>query len=280
MTDAKKDYSKEPITLNETFIELFDRLEILGDYKGFFNTWECPDPLHYSTTRISRNIYKFPTEDVIKLTKIALKEIEVLMNKEKAILNKTRIIDIDEYDDPELREMDILFRTKDEVKERVYTEIRLELLFYKTNLEIILQDLYTSENSLKDKNIETKVEIIIGDDFKFSQLKQIGNTILDKYQTALLFDYLRKKELILRVYEENNDALSKLVAALTGHSDQNLRTKDGFGAIANIKSDNLKNKLKADSSNYNLNVVRKALLLIISQIDEDIMTENKRVQKK
>jgi hypothetical protein len=101
---------------------------------------------------------------------------------------------------------------------------------------------------------------------------------LDIRQTALLFYYLREFELVLKY---NDDSLVKIICALTGHSEQNIRTKKGFGIIQDIKRDipDTKTRQFKEVPNYNLNVLRSVLNEIIEEIDEQTKKNLERDKK-
>lgn len=88
--------------------------------------------------------------------------------------------------------------------------------------------------------------------------------VLDIYQTALFFYYLKKHKGINPVSAKS---LARLVSSLTGHSEHNIRTEKGFGAIANIFADKAKNQNFSDVPNYNLIVLKTFLQGIINDIE-------------
>lgn len=110
----------------------------------------------------------------------------------------------------------------------------------------------TPEVKLTDKNIDAKIDK------------------LDRYQSALFFHYLKEIKIILP-YEDTS--LARLVYYLTGHSEQNLRTK-GFAYIKRIKEDKEKNQNYKDTPNYNLTAINTVVKEILSMVDKDIETNN------
>ena len=88
--------------------------------------------------------------------------------------------------------------------------------------------------------------------------------VLDIYQTALLFYYLKKYKGINPLSAES---LARLVSALTGHSFQNIRTSHGFGAIADICADKAKNQNFKEIPNYNLTILKAFLNEIMKDIE-------------
>jgi len=95
---------------------------------------------------------------------------------------------------------------------------------------------------------------------------------LDVRQTALLFTYLKDSKVILNYH---TNSLAEIVSALTGHSEQKIRTDEGFGMMQYIKQDNPNTKIKKFKSvpNHNLVVLKSVLTEIIEELDKQ-MKEN------
>ena len=104
--------------------------------------------------------------------------------------------------------------------------------------------------------------IQLPEDFKLTSmnLKASG---LDINQTAILFYMLRKKDAFLNY---NDSDLAKFAHYLTGHSEQNLRTRKGFGAIQDIMD-----QYRQGESSFNL----KSLKIFLEELIEDIDNEIK-----
>ena len=97
------------------------------------------------------------------------------------------------------------------------------------------------------------------------------SAILDKYQTALLFDYLAKAYVIQDLSYNN---ISKLVSQLTGHSFTNLRNFC-FNHIWEVKSGQSGNKIEImKNPAYNLEKVKEVHLSILKEINSDIDKNN------
>lgn len=108
--------------------------------------------------------------------------------------------------------------------------------------------------SIKDKNI------------KLPEIQNAKIDILDIRQSALLYTYLEQVGFIL---EYDNRDKARITNALTGHSEQNLRTYKGFSMIDAIKTDREKNKNNKDKL-HNLNQVKKVAEELLYLINEDI----------
>ena len=99
--------------------------------------------------------------------------------------------------------------------------------------------------------------------------KRINNmpkaTRLDKYQSAILFHYLKEQKVII-----NYDAstLAKLIHFLTGHSANTLRT-EAIGRIHDIQIEDLKG-----TKGHNLIVVKNLLENIITEMNKFIQKHN------
>jgi hypothetical protein len=124
----------------------------------------------------------------------------------------------------------------------------------------------------KEHGTVRKEEDIPEEWFDSIQKENSPTNALDIYQTALLFHYLKVHKLI---GEQSAANLARIVAALTGHSEQNLRTEKGFGNIANILADKTKNQHYKDSPNYNLLTLREHLQKIIKDIEKQIDKNNR-----
>lgn len=265
--------------VDEIFEELETRLEDLTNKKISIGVWENIKE-SFSISKIEKNIYNVNINYGINRIEYALKQIKALQAKGAGIMDSIEIEGIGEFNQWVYKDYpsDTKFPKIEEQKINVFQNLQKELEFYRKGLEDLLDELKTNQNSENERTNLSSYTIEISEGYNFSKLRISGDVILDKYQTALLFNYLREKEIILKGY--SNAGLAKIAAALTGHSENNLRTEDGFGVIARIKSDKLKNSDKAKGEYYNLNTLNAALKQIIDQINEDINIEIKRVSKK
>lgn len=121
--------------------------------------------------------------------------------------------------------------------------------------------------TLRQKIVQPPV-LILPENFNLPKLNLVAER-LDIRQTALLFDYFRKIKVILNYKDES---LAEFVYAFTGHSEQNIRTKKGFGKIEDIKRDHPDTKTKDFKviPNHNLVVLKSVLAEIISEIDKQM----------
>ncbi len=85
---------------------------------------------------------------------------------------------------------------------------------------------------------------------------------LDAYQSAILFYYLRNHKAIINYTDAD---LAEFVHYLTGHSEQNLRTKKGFGSIWDIISEE-----RNGEKFFNAKAVKTLLQEIIDDIDSEV----------
>lgn len=152
-------------------------------------------------------------------------------------------------------------------------------VFYRIEeqLNLMLNIEYKESNNEAANQKEIKPFITIDEGYEITDLRKINETILDIYQTALMFEYFKECN-IIQHYDATS--LARVASILTGHSENNLRKKKGFGAISSIKKDEAKNKNKAQGNLYNLNTVKKALEAIIEKIDKDIELQDKVNSKK
>lgn len=161
------------------------------------------------------------------------------------------------------KDVDLNFLKSKGISNSIIDNISNIFLYQKNNIIEILESIEEAEKTDFGKN-ETQIS-----DELFAQLKtpREATGVLDIYQSALLFHYLRKYRGIMLHTEKS---LARIVSALTGHSEQNIRTDKGFGSIANIIADKTKNKNFKEIPNYNLVIVKDFLQNIIDELDREI----------
>jgi hypothetical protein len=166
------------------------------------------------------------------------------------------------------KNIDQFFLKSVELNDYMIDDISYIFRVLKSNsLEIInIIERFTNSNYGKDESVDT--EELISDIHEQTSSKGI----LDIYQTALLFFYLKKHQAINPV---NCNSLAKYVSALTGHSEQNIRTNKGFGAMGDILSDKAKNQYYKEEPNYNLITVKEFMQKIVDDIEKQIVKNNK-----
>lgn len=141
-------------------------------------------------------------------------------------------------------------------------------IFLKNQIEII-HGLNTPAYAPQDLDIKIdtveRPVIQLPETFNLPKLDLKVNK-LDIRQTALLFHLLKKQGIIL---EYSVESLAKIVYTLTGYSEQNLRTKSGFGIIGDILRDTpeTKSSIAQNILNYNLLEVKAKLEDIIAYLD-------------
>ena len=137
---------------------------------------------------------------------------------------------------------DLLFKNKTYLKEQDENE------FYNGIMEMV------KEAIDKLKLIELNPNINL-------KSPQESISTLDLYQTAILFAYLKESGIILPY---DNKSLAKLLHHLTGHSEQNLRTK-GLGNIYSIKGET-----RNEEKQYNLIRVKNQIEGLLKKIKSDL----------
>lgn len=135
------------------------------------------------------------------------------------------------------------------------------------NFQRLTAKVMTTDEDLQ-RNIVQPQQLVLPENFNLPKM-DLKISKLDIRQTALLFFLLRENQLILNY---SNDSLAKIVYALTGHSEQNLRTKNGFGIIRDILDDDLGTKTNEaqTTQNHNLSKVKDALSDIIKCLDNQM----------
>jgi len=125
-----------------------------------------------------------------------------------------------------------------------------------------------------EKYLESKIEFLekhkfVSDsiDEKISGRKLIPIEKLDRYQTALIFSYLRD---VGAIKDKSSNSISPIISRLTGHSENTLRNK-GFDKIWQIKAGKEGNKTKLlTEPDYNLKKVKNIILEILSMVNDDL----------
>lgn len=131
--------------------------------------------------------------------------------------------------------------------------------------------------------LESKIELLreIGN-YEVVKAKTRGTTrkiepieTLNKYQTALLFDYLKDTGAI-HTFQANT--LAPLISQLTGHSEHNIRT-EALNKIIDIKKGSIGDLRQIiKDPDVNIRVVRNIIKSILSKIDEDL-DKNKKLRE-
>ncbi len=183
--------------------------------------------------------------------KISEHEIEINSKKKWFYVNKN---------------INLEFLKSDGISNSIIDKISEVFLFQKNNIIKVLKHLKKAES---DGSITRKIVLPEKSMQNMRTPKKVIET-LDIYQTALFFYYLRKYKGILNY---TDTSLAKLVSTLTGHSDQNIRTEKGFGAISFIISGKVMNKNHTETPNYNLTTIKQFLQKIIVEIDREISNE-------
>lgn len=263
----------EKLTLLQLFAPLLSKLEKLEFYRETILYGEIPDD-SYIMGEIEKEIFNYPPKDSVSIIENCLSKIEILRERGESIVE---YVLIDVYEDRADGYVPANELQNAETKKELFSQVSFELNLFELKLiglkETLLKNLSfdgitDTENKLE---IDTKKKIP-------DRIRDVMDTPLDRYQTALLFHYLKDRKIVLPY---SDTALGMLVSRLTGHSENTL-AKHCFGAIANIKSDNPKSVNKIDSkgiANYNLNKVKTELEIILEEINNEIDRQN-RVSKK
>lgn len=164
---------------------------------------------------------------------------------------------------------DVVISSGNNAKKEALRDIQSELAYYKDNLTKLKAQLLN--NFSEDRKIETRTreEIELPEDFNLPKVKSGSKVGFDKYQSAILFHYLKETGAIRMI---SDSSLSKIVSFLTGHSEQNIR-QDGFGKIWDVLKDKEKNK-SITEPNHNLIIVKNLLEGITLQLDSQIKLNN------
>lgn len=165
--------------------------------------------------------------------------------------------------------LEFIDRQKEKLMLAELSDLKISDPFFQIDLK--------SEKGTDDSSINESKELNLSSLPDQSKRKRAHLTIqkLDIRQTALFFYYLRKFDFVL---DYADDSFAKIINVLTGHSEQNIRTKKGFGVIGSIKNDEPDSKPKyfIEKPNHNLEVLKSALLEIIKEIDNQIEKNTSR----
>lgn len=247
------------------------KLEFLHDT---FRYGEIPDD-SLLVSELLKDVFNYPSIDVIKLIESCQTKIDEIRERGESIVS---LISVEEYDFDVKEYLPVNEQKKIETKKELYSTIVTELNIFELELLLI------KELLINNQNIGINSDSSIGGlelDSQQKLPKPIQSpkiTSLDRYQTALLFHYLKEENLILPY---SDVALGKLVGLLSGHSSNTL-SKNGFGAINYVKSDHPEAVNKVESKgikNYNLNKVKTKLQAIIREIEEEITRQNRLSRK-
>ena len=142
-----------------------------------------------------------------------------------------------------------------------------DILDYIELYDEFVQNITVDDFKHKDDFFEYNFNtLILSDKVKLTD-KDIKIETLDIRQTALLFNYLQEAKLFLKY---NKKGKAYFAYYLTGHSESNIRTNDGFGAIDSIKKDRDKPKKYKEIKLYNLNSVKTQVENLLKLIENDI----------
>ena len=258
--------------INDVFASLDARIDQIKakDFKDWFSL--NLRSLKPNITNIERNIFRFES-DAVRRTDISLSEIKKLL--ERGIENMPLYIfyPYDEtinYNDSESTPEETKYA--ENKREEEYEILKNELEFYVTELTKIRNE-FASKKTIEDQATTT---ININSDFKITKLKttypSIQENLLSKEQIAILFHYLKEKNIILPY---DDQSISKLVSLLTGYSENTLRT-EGFGHIYDIKSQVPHIQKKKGKKITNLEIVKDTLEKLVQDISLELEKQSSR----
>lgn len=262
-------------TLLEVFSPLLSKLNKLECYTDTIRYGNIPDDFNLLND-IEKEVFNYPPKDSILIIENCLSKIEQLKEKGEAIIS---FVSVDDYNIDVGEYLPASKQKTDETKKELFAAISTELNLFELKL-VLLKELLITNQSFGQESAQAGNMLDVDNEEKLPKsITGPNETPLDRYQTALLFHYLKERKIILQY---SAVALGKLVGLLTGHSSNTL-TKKGFGAIANIQSDKPDSVNKNESKgirNYNLNKVKSELTQIIKDIDSEISRQEKLSQKK
>jgi len=257
--------------INDVFASLDARIDQIKAQD--FKHWVSLRPLYRkpNITNIERNIFRFES-DAVRRTEISLSEIKKLL--ERGIENMPLYIFYPDetitYYDSEWTAEETKYAEKK--REEEYEILKNELEFYVTELTKIRNE-FAAKKTIEDQATTT---ININSDFKITKLKttypSIQENLLSKEQIAILFHYLKEKNIILPY---DDQSISKLVSLLTGYSENTLRT-EGFGHIYDIKSQVPHIQKKKGKKITNLEIVKDTLEKLVQDISLELEKQSSR----
>lgn len=246
-------------TLSEVFGNLTARLDLLEFYHETIRYDYPPIPDYSMIDEIGSHIYKYPAKDALKIVENAISRIQKLQEKGGSVVIGVAVEIEDEIYGTRIATEQ---QTK-KAKEQLYESIRLQLMYFERKLSIMKESLLLNLSLSNPKNKKSSTTLRAPDELA-----------LDERQCVLLFDYLRKMNIIQPL---PNSTLSIYISILTGHSESKMRTTKGFTAINGIKADKVVAKVKkGDIENYNLKAVRESLNAIIKEINAEIEGQKKK----
>jgi hypothetical protein len=250
-------HQEGPQTVEQVFHSLHTRLFNIEQGKINKTTrllWNQEDDEEYKADMIQyivANVFYFPASS-------SLTEIDYCLKKMEG-LNKNLPTIIETADFGKL----IIAGSNDDEKAEAMKSIADELDFYTTKLKTVKVELASQLKGAAEirPSLKEDAPIELSRNIKFKTVPDGHISKLDKYQSALLFHFLREKGAINNL---SDIALAQIVSLLTGHSEQNIR-QDALTKIWDVKTDKAKNRNNKDQY-HNLNEITKLLESILSDI--------------
>lgn len=156
-------------------------------------------------------------------------------------------------------------------KKQALKEIQTELAYYTRKLNELKEQLSRNVPTHNLDNNKRGEQYDLPADYDVPMLKNVTVEKFDRYQSALLFYYLREHGAVVNF---SDSSYSKVIACLTGHSAENIRQK-ALGPIWDVIRDKAKNRT-VKQPNYNLNTVKDLLTAILKDIEQEIQTNDSK----
>lgn len=262
-------------TLLQLFSPLLAKLTKLELYHDTTRYGEAPDDVNL-VSNLTDDVFRYPPEETMQLIDKCLSFIEPLRAKGEDIVSS---VSVDEYNDELGKYLPASDSKTEQTKDELFKAIVAELEIFEYEL-LHLRDVLNRiiEGKSKVQDTSPSLELPIATKLPDFQIQGKKINTLDIYQSALLFHYLKEAGIVLS-YHPNS--LSKFVSHLTGHSEQNLRTKSGFGVIDHIKSGQVGNHEKCkENPQHNLIRVKEELSKIVTAVTAEIDNQKSKTQKK
>lgn len=244
------------------FADLFNRLSQIGNLNRELTIFDVftEQSADYFSSILSSKIYNYPPDELIRWIDHAILTIHHLVDKDNNLVSSIKVITpTNELADK--MESDI-------ARQFELQNLKKELLKYLNGLNELRQQVLPLLAGLKPgPPIIELPENFLAQDLARNNLPP---TILDKYQTALLFHLMKEGNVIVNLSDKT---LSKICQTLTGHSANKLRT-ECFGKIWDVIKDKAVNKEEAENTlGHNLKSVKQVLLQMVFEIDR-LIEEN------
>jgi len=252
----------EKLSADKLFEQLHKRLNQLLFYSEKVTRLDIEPPYEYSIENIIKRARNCDVTELNRNISSAIEKIEKIKGKGIKILSSVSV----EQEYPNIGDYFPADEQEENyVKAELYNQIQTEINYYGNELSNLRDSILG--RGLKDTEITPKLISKLSTKTDLPKVPNGKSVQLDIRQSALLFHYLVEANIFLP-YDAS--PLAKLAHHCTGHSRENIRRRDGFAVLEDIKKDIVVDKTRFTGKSFNLRQTKNALLSLIKLIDKDI----------